>query len=323
MADFMTPEQVAALTNQAIPLGDEMVIQVDNVRDLSTTLQHTIAYDTIWADGVAVPLTLRRYRGDITYWQIQDKHKVDREWAVLRRLRLDGFPAPRPLARGVVDDEPFLIWMTTPANAWPENSENLVEQVKPTVPQLASILVQLHTLDHKGLNNEPLYQATVAGTLVRMLLWSRDMNNADLRAVIARLKPAVARLKSWPPALLHGNLHLNNILARHGQIVGLTSWDNAAIGDPRWDVMTAAHGLRSIDAGLAEQMVNWYETFSGRTIADRAFWWAMISVRLWAIKAWTHYAIKAGLVPEPLADWVADLDAVKTQAFADLATARL
>jgi len=314
---------ITELTNEAIPVDPTHAIQVRDIRKPGSQQQDTIIYDSIWAGGVAIPLVLRYYRSPVTHWQTQDPNKRDREWAVLRRLRLDRFPVPRPVAKGEAEMGNFIIWLDPLGERWSAPENEIAARAKPVIPQLASLLARLHSLNHNSLNNEPLYQATVAGTLVRMLLWSREMENEDLRQVIARLKPAVAKLKSWPPRLLHGNLHLGNIMARHAEILMLLNWEHAAIGDPRWDVMTAAHWLRQADRELAEQLVNWYETFTGRTINNRPFWWAMVSTRAWALKAWTYQAAQEGRLPADLNGPPEEVEQAKERAFRDLAEAGL
>lgn len=317
------PKFIARLTNRAIPVDPRQPIQVVDVRDEGSWQYDTVVYDSIWAGGESIPLVLRTYRSPFTYWQTQDYQQRNREWAVLRRLRLDSFPSPRPLARDEAEAGDFIIWRDPPGENWYRPDQDIATQARPFVPQLAGLLARLHTLDPNSLNNEPLYQATVAGTLVRMLLWSREMGSEDLRQVIARLKPAVAKLKSWSPRLLHGNPHLGNVLVDQTMITTLLNWENAAIGDPRWDVMTAAHWLRQADPDLGEQLVNWYETFTGHTIGNRPFWWAMVSVRLWALKSWTYHALRHGRVPADFAEWVEDLPQAETRAFRDLAEAGL
>ena len=317
------PKLIARLTNQAIPVDLDQPIQVAAIRDEGSWQYETIVYDSIWGSGELIPLVLRSYRSPFSWWQIQDDQKRNREWAVLRRLRLDGFPAPRPLARDAAESGDFIIWLNPPGQSWYQPGLDIGVQVKPFIPQLAGLLAQLHALDPRSLNNEPLYQATVAGALVRLLLWSREMENEELRQVVARLKPAVARLKSWSPRLLHGNPHLGNILVDQRRIAALVNWENAAIGDPRWDVMTAAHWLRQADPNLGEQLVNWYETFTGQTIEERPFWWAMVSVRVWALKAWAHHALQRRRLPAELAKWVEDLPQARTRALHDLAEAGL
>lgn len=317
------PETITRLTNEAIPTDSAQPIEVNNIQDVGTWQHDTVSYESIWANGLSIPLVLRAYRSPITYWQTEDPHKRNREWAVLRRLRLDGFPVPRPLARGEIGAQPFIIWQGVSGRAGLQDNQPLTEQVKPLIPQLANLLATLHALDHSSLNNEPLYQATVAGSLVRMLLWSREMSNEALRQAVSRLKPAVVGLQSWRPRLLHGNPHFGNVLIEDGQIAKLLNWENSAIGDPRWDVMTAAHWLRSEDAELADQLVNWYETFTGQTIGSRPFWWAMISVRLWALKTWADFAVQHNIISASFSAWTENLPTVEAQAAQDLAEAGL
>jgi len=321
--DITNPETISKLTNQAIPTTSAQPIKVNNIQDIGTWPHDTVAYETTWADGRSIPLVLRAYRSPITYWQTEDHQQRNREWAVLRRLRLDGFPAPRPLARGEAGGQPFIIWQNPTGQIEFESSQGMAQQLKPLIPQLANLLASLHALDHNSLNNEPLYQATVAGSLVRMLLWSREIENDLLRQAVARLKPAVAQLKSWAPRLLHGNPHFGNLLLDQGQITRLINWEHSAIGDPRWDVMTAAHWLRPEEPELAAQLVNWYETFTGRSIDNRPFWWAMVSVRLWTIKIWTQYAVQQQMVSEDFLTWTEDLPQAEARAFQDLVAAGL
>ena len=317
------PEFITSLTNQAIPVDPTEPIQVENIKEETTWEYATVSYDTIWADGILVPLVLRHYRSTVSLWQTQDLNKANREWAVLRRLRLDGYPAPRPVAQGETDFGSFLIWQRPIGESWYRPELDFAEQAKPLIPQLANVMSMLHALDQNSLNHEPLYQATVAGTLVRMLLWSREIGSEDMRQMIARLKPAVAQIESWRPVLLHGNPNLDNVLVNDNEITAVLNWENAAIGDPRWDVMAAAYWIHQRDQTLADQLVNWYETFTGKTITDRSFWWALISVRTWALKAWVDYGVRHKTLPITYAGWIADLPIAKERAFQDLTTAGL
>lgn len=322
-AEKNTIELITMLTNRAIPTNPEYSIEVKHPTTLVSWEYDTITYTSIWPEGNEIPLTLRSYRSPLTYWQTHDPKKPEKVWAVLRRLRLDSFPGPRPLAQGALGKTAYLIWTQPPGEIIRVSDDDFESKAKPIIPQLAELMARLHALDHNGLNNEPLYQATVAGTLVRMLLWSRESENTDLRQVITRLKPKVAAIEGWPHKLIHGDLHLANALVHGGQITTLLNWEDAAIGDPRWDVMTSAHWLRRYSPDLAEQLVNWYETFTGQTITDRPFWYALISVRLWALKGWLEHAIKTKKVSSECADWAKDLPAVKELAFNDLALAGL
>jgi aminoglycoside phosphotransferase (APT) family kinase protein len=321
--ELVDPELIARLTNQAIPVDQDQPIQVNDIREDVTWEYITVTYNSVWAEGVAIPLVLRHHRSSVSYWQNRDFNKCPREWAVLRRLRLDGFPAPRPVAQGEMSLGQYLIWQLPAGETWYRPGQSFAEQAGPIIPQLANLLSILHALDQNSLNHEPLYQATVAGTLVRMLIWSREIGSEALRQMVARLKPAVAGLESWQPSLLHGNPHLDNLLVSNGEITALLNWENAAIGDPRWDVMAAAYWLRQRDPALADQLVNWYETFTGKTIAERPFWWALLSVRLWALKAWVNYAIDQRILAADFAEWTVDLAEVHDLALVDLAAAGL
>ncbi len=322
---FMSADDnlVAMLTNKAIPTDENCPIKVRDVSPTHSWEYDTITYTSLWPDGQALPLTLRSYRSNLTCWQTHSPQKVAAVWAVLRRLRLDSFPAPRPLAKGKLGQTEYLIWQMLPGKRLLPASPGAMDMAQEIIPQLAELLARLHALDHNGLNDAPLYQATVAGTLVRMLLWSREMGNATLRQMIARLKPEVAKIQSRPHRLIHGNPQLHHVTVHEGKLIGLLNWEQAAIGDPRWDVMTAAHGLRKYSPALADQLVNWYETFTGKRIDNRPFWYALVSVRLWALKSWVQYAAQAKKISSQSADWTIDLPDVEAMAGQDLHEAGL
>lgn len=55
------------------------------------------------------------------------------------------------------------------------------------------------------------------------------------------------------PALLHGDLFLDNVMTAGGRVTGLIDWAFADVGDPRYDVAVAMHGLTRFDrAAFAE-----------------------------------------------------------------------
>lgn len=318
----MTTEQnnidlVTLLTNTVIPAKN--AIEVTKVELFSAWDYDTLNYVTRWSNGETKPLTLRTYQNPVCYWQLPDPYKRDRVWAVLRRLRLEAYPSPHVIARGALENAGFLIWHTDRHPNWhAENTPSLN-----LLSQLAELLARLHRLDHTPLNDEPLYQATIAGSLVRMLLWSRDTTDPDLKPMVRRLKATVATIEPWHHRLIHGDPHLGNVQTHDGKIVALLNWENAAIGDPRWDVMTAAHAIRQSDTTQADHFVNWYETFTGRTIDNRDFWYALISTRLWALKLWVASAIEAGKVSPQMAPWTNDIAIAKKRAQEDLQSAGL
>ncbi|HEY84409.1 MAG TPA: phosphotransferase [Chloroflexi bacterium] len=339
-----TDKLLKHLTNTAIPTVAP--IEIVDAQDISTWQHDTMTFTGVWsARKRSQKLMLRQYLGRISYWQTQDPYQADRVWAVMRRLRLDGFPAPRPVARGLFGETPYLIWRQPRGQVWtpgkasqagsdggnlpPLFKSNEIQpndfdaQIDALIPQLAKLLARLHALNHNGLNNEPLYQATVAGTLVRMLLWGREMGNEELRRAVRQLKPAVVKIQSWPHRLIHGDPYLGNILIRDKKIAALLNWENAAIGDPRWDVMTAAHHLHQFSPSQADELVNSYEKISGKRIANRPFWYAMIAVRLYALKSWVARALEMGSLSPRHAKWTQDLAAVRESAFAYLDEAGL
>jgi aminoglycoside phosphotransferase (APT) family kinase protein len=100
----------------------------------------------------------------------------------------------------------------------------------------AATMAQLHRLAPTsiGLGSEP-----VLGAGAEIDRWSRTLETVDSalvpgwRSVVDALRTCVP--PALPPAILHGDFRLGNLLAEGARVTGVIDWEIWSIGDPRVD----------------------------------------------------------------------------------------
>jgi aminoglycoside phosphotransferase (APT) family kinase protein len=117
----------------------------------------------------------------------------------------------------------------------------------------------------------------------------RKSGDRHVLASIERVSALMRDVKERPPRLLHMNVEMENVLVNDDlQIVGWLDWDQAALGDPRWDVaglVNSLHGGYQLP-DLAEWAVADYGRETVRPIKDIRLWAALIAVLRWAQCSW-------------------------------------
>lgn len=157
-----------------------------------------------------------------------------RDFDLLRALSGRGLPAPRPVllaAEGEAFEEAALVL------AYVEGETDFRgEDLRATLDGLARQLAQIHSAP--------------VGADLRALLPDRARSVAEF---VASTPPAAdetigeseirAALSARPPpsptnapVLLHGDFWAGNVLWREGRIVGVIDWEDAALGDPLYDL---------------------------------------------------------------------------------------
>lgn len=133
---------------------------------------------------------------------------------------------------------------------------------------------------------------------------SRDLAGADeLRALLAANVPP-----EQPPAIVHGDYRLDNVLVDDADdVTAVLDWEMATIGDPITDLalllvyqrmMGALQGLG--DAPLApgfiteEEIIAVYAESSGRDLTDMGFYIALASFKLAVILEGIHFRFAQG-----------------------------
>ena len=118
---------------------------------------------------------------------------------------------------------------------------------------LARTLHDIHAIDWRGLRLDFL---PMAHDLLAENLRGRD-EPSHLRDAVRAAMPG---LRMNPPALLHGDYWVGNLLWHGGRLTGAVDWEDAAIGDPLADVGKSrleilwSHGEAAMEAYTAAYM---------------------------------------------------------------------
>jgi aminoglycoside phosphotransferase (APT) family kinase protein len=170
-------------------------------------------------------------------------HRAFKVVAVARHLQLHGVPATR-LYPGV--RQPIVLGGQV-ATAWWRVPET---KSRPTPADLAALLRQVHALPPPGSVGDwaPLddVRARIAD--------AEELDPADRRFLADRCARTQAALDALefpsPPALLHGDAHLGNVLAGPDGPL-LCDFDSACVGPPEWDLVPVAVGVRRFGEPVA------------------------------------------------------------------------
>jgi aminoglycoside phosphotransferase (APT) family kinase protein len=105
--------------------------------------------------------------------------------------------------------------------------------------QLAAALADLHRAGFA--RSDVAFLPDIGSVSARMLgTWPADLDDAISEAAVR-----TALTGNWPPpqvnepAILHGDYWTGNTLWRHGKLVGVIDWEDAAVGDPLADLGNA------------------------------------------------------------------------------------
>lgn len=174
-------------------------------------------------------------------------HSVAREHRLLTALAGTGVPAPRPLA--LCDDPavpmgPFLVMQHVPDAC--SITDELPAAYRPqdvtrVADQVVDALATIHRADWRnaGLGDFGRPERFLERQVPR---WYRQW-----QGIARRPLPMLERVATWltdnrpedsPPALLHGDFHLDNCLfsAHEPRLLAVIDWEMATIGDPLLDL---------------------------------------------------------------------------------------
>lgn len=125
----------------------------------------------------------------------------------------------------------------------------------------------------------------------------------------------VHRPASCRPGLLHGDLHIGNLLIRHGapELAAMVDWELAGVGDPLldlghllavWPGRPAAAWLDTHFPGLPDEdaVVARYAESSGRDVVDLPWFRVLACYRLGAILEGSRARMLAGLATPPFGE---------------------
>jgi aminoglycoside phosphotransferase (APT) family kinase protein len=226
-----------------------------------------LAYETAVGPKQVV---VRRYA---VFGDYDRGEKAAREFKTLALLQQHHIPAPTPLlldksgdllgSPGIVTSFIAGQQIIKPANqsAW--------------IAELAQILAQIHAIPLPKAEERFLLDGNDE------VIWFLRNNSAkekmaehpDGRSVWQAVHDLLPAIQPVPPALMHIDYWLGNILWQDDRITAVLDWEEASYGDPGYDVAYLRLELAMLGTEtLADAFLDAYVQASGRPVANLAFW---------------------------------------------------
>jgi aminoglycoside phosphotransferase (APT) family kinase protein len=211
------------------------------------------------ADGR--PLVLRVYTlGDFG-------GRASTEALVLRRLHALGYPVPAVIAFETDTSllgAPFLIMEWIEGQVLWRHFQGRIQEMGPV---FVSLMVQLHAIPAQAV--APELPSTFSLDAMDQILTTAGMA-APFAPLLAELRRREAQVVMWPPCLIHGDYHPENILMTADGRPAVIDWSSATLADPRVDVANtfAISFVNNGDLPGARGFRAGYEAISGRPLPD-------------------------------------------------------
>ncbi len=284
--------------------------RVSQVREVEGGRHPMVSFSLAWREGRrprVEPLLLRRYADDWTWWSVEDTQKAARAWEVGGWLYGRGLPLPALYASGTAEQAPYLLMARAEGRRYalerPADREAYVEAV-------AAFLARLHRLTPPDAVRRVLPEARAQDEIVRLWSLARTCGDEGLTEVLAGLSRGKAvsgevrsegaareeaatgdaagkEMEEFPPCVLHGDLQAGRVRADARGLTAVLDWENAALGDPRWDLARVANELHEREAhDLVEQLYQRYEEESGLPAREMDYWEALSATQQWTLLVW-------------------------------------
>jgi aminoglycoside phosphotransferase (APT) family kinase protein len=194
------------------------------------------------------------------------------EYRLLQALAEAGYPAPAPV---LVDPDARFFPAPVVVVGYIDGAPDLtLAHVPDSARHMAEALARLHAMALPERERAAL--PAVRDTLHRRLFdmpGNRAMAPGERRVREAMIR-AWPEIPERPAVLLHGDFWPGNLLWRGGRLVGVIDWEDAATGDPLFDLAAARlelHWARGSDA--VDALTRHYFAHAGMDEpADLPFW---------------------------------------------------
>ena len=100
----------------------------------------------------------------------------------------------------------------------------------------------------------------------------RHLGVPQLLRILEWLLAHLNRITELPYTVIHRNYTLQNVLVNDTGIVAVQGWEQAAVGDPRFDVGHTSAVLGAHGVALSDQFLEDYRTAAGGSLPDSTFW---------------------------------------------------
>jgi len=287
---------IADLCQRAFPHRDDQYI---TAIEFMGAWQHEMTSFTLgWREDAAwysEPLILRRFKSQLSWWQVEDTGKALREATVLSWLAGVGMLVPRMHVMESTAYGDVLLESRVPGYIWFENDRLFSRAIAPYVDEYASLLAYVHSLEAPYAIKEVVPHVTINGVLETLHGWAEHAQDSNLLHTIDRVAVLAVHVEELTPCILHGDYHFANVMLHDRRITGVIDWEFAAHGDPRWDVVAAYQLLVEFEAATAaERFLSVYLAESGRQFEGSPLWGVLIHLQAWALSAWLRREVVAG-----------------------------
>jgi len=238
-------------------------------------------------------------------------HDMGREYRVITALRDTGVPVPLTYALCADPDvlgAPFYVMSRVDGVAY-RTADQLAELGRPRIRAIAehliSTLAELHAVipAEVGLAEFGRPEGFLARQVRR---WKKQLDASRSRP-IAGIDELYALLADnpppgTPPAIVHGDYRLDNVLVGAGdKVAAVVDWEMATLGDPLTDVGLLIVYQRTSDLGAGPmasaapgypseaEVISRYAERSGRDLSDLGFYIALASFKLAVIAEGIHF----------------------------------
>jgi aminoglycoside phosphotransferase (APT) family kinase protein len=215
-------------------------------------------------------IVVRRYA---VFGDYDRGEKAEREFKTLALLQQHHIPAPTPL---LLDKTGELLGSPGIVTSFVPGQQVIVPSDQASwVAELATTLAQIHAI--------PLTEAEKAFLLNgnEEVTWFLNGNRVtekmrahpDGTAVWHAVHTLFPTIQPVPPTLMHVDYWLGNILWHNQRLTAVLDWEEAAFGDPGYDVAYLRLELAMLGTEkLADAFLDVYVQEYGRPVANLAFW---------------------------------------------------
>ncbi|WP_158893195.1 phosphotransferase family protein [Amycolatopsis anabasis] len=250
-ADYWAPFAHRALAAHGLPRPERIVSGTKGT------------YPTMLTDtGLVV-----KFFGD--RWCGPDSHAAESEFYALTEGR--GLPMPRVVAAGELDPDgpswrwPYLITNRIPGTPCRSALSTMDEQARLRfAKQLGGVIRALHATplrDGPIFGDDKRFRALLAERRAAAVADHRRWGHLPERlcAELDEYLPAPESLPGAERVLVHGDLHADHVfLDGSGEITGIIDFGDAAVADPRYELVVLHLGLFAADTGLLSAFLEGY-----------------------------------------------------------------
>jgi aminoglycoside phosphotransferase len=213
---------------------------------------------------------------------IQDReHRVGQLLSAGVRERL-GFDVPHTLGAGVLDKRRMVVTVEAQGQAL-----STIRDVRPMLPSLALALANLHSLPTNIVKRDSIPTKTSLDA-VREAAGIIDRAHQTTHvpsALLDRWDAAIEDKELWQfsPTITHGDLEFDYILTAGDDVVGITHWAEARVGDPAADLMCVVGPLApEVSAGFITDYIA-HRSSNDRRVGHRARFLSELEVARWLV----------------------------------------